>query len=75
MIFAALCGIPCIAFDNVSNKVSNVYEWIKELKYVKICTDLYDIDSMIHEMISRSGKFELPNREKYEEEIKKILDN
>lgn len=35
MIFAAITGTPCIAFDNISKKVSGVYEWISYLDYVK----------------------------------------
>lgn len=34
MIFAAITGTPCLAIDNVSKKVSGVYEWIKDLKYI-----------------------------------------
>ena len=35
MLFAAITGTPCIAFDNKSKKVSGQYEWIKYLPYVK----------------------------------------
>lgn len=35
MLFAAVTETPCIAVDNVSRKVSGVYEWIKELDYIK----------------------------------------
>lgn len=28
MVFAAITGTPCIAFDNKSNKISGVYKWI-----------------------------------------------
>lgn len=34
MLFAAINGTPCIAFDNCSNKVSGQYEWIKNLNYI-----------------------------------------
>lgn len=34
MIMAVITGTPCIAFDNLSKKVSGVYEWIKDLDYV-----------------------------------------
>lgn len=39
MIFAALTGTPCIAFDNVSKKVSGVYQWIKKLEYIVCVTE------------------------------------
>lgn len=41
MIFSAITGTPCIAFDNISMKVSGQYEWIKNLPYVKI-VETYD---------------------------------
>ncbi|WP_022772816.1 polysaccharide pyruvyl transferase family protein [Butyrivibrio sp. AE2015] len=34
MLFAAITGTPCIAFDNETGKVGGVYEWIKDLNYV-----------------------------------------
>lgn len=34
MLFAAINGTPCIAFDNCSKKVSGQYEWIKQLNYI-----------------------------------------
>ncbi len=36
MLFAAITGTPCIAFDNISKKVSGVYEWINYLNYIYI---------------------------------------
>jgi exopolysaccharide biosynthesis predicted pyruvyltransferase EpsI/glycosyltransferase involved in cell wall biosynthesis len=36
MIFAAVTGTPCIAFDNLTGKVKGVYEWIKHLEYIKL---------------------------------------
>lgn len=34
MIFAAITETPCIAFNNSTDKVVGVYEWIKELPYI-----------------------------------------
>lgn len=73
MIFAAICGTPCIAIDNLSQKVSSVYEWIRELQYVKFCMNLDDMDSIINKLFNCPGKFVLPNRERFEAEIKSIL--
>ena len=36
MIFAAITGTPCIAFDNLSGKVSGVYEWLNTLDYISV---------------------------------------
>jgi len=35
MIFAAIMGVPCIAFNNSTGKVGSVYRWIKELPYIE----------------------------------------
>lgn len=42
MLFAAVNNTPCIAFDNVSKKVSGVYEWVKDTSAVRLInpTDL-----------------------------------
>lgn len=49
MIFAALTGTPCIAIDNISKKVSGVYNWIQYLEYIK----LVDNCDMINEKLIR----------------------
>lgn len=36
MIFASITGTPCLAFDNLSGKVSGVYSWICNLEYIKL---------------------------------------
>ena len=35
MLFAAITGTPCLAFDNVSGKIEGAYEWIHYLDYIK----------------------------------------
>lgn len=54
MIFAAITGTPCLAFDNSSGKVGNVYEWIKDLKYIHYIRSIdenIDIMATINEVI------------------------
>lgn len=51
MIFAAVTGTPCIAFDNSTKKVSGVYEWIKDLGYVFFCKSEGEIDEEIKKNI------------------------
>ena len=36
MILAVICNVPCIAFDNSTHKVSEVYNWIKNQKGVMV---------------------------------------
>lgn len=44
MIMAALTGTPCIALDNLTKKVSGVYQWIETVDYVT-CVNAADVDS------------------------------
>jgi len=34
MIFAAITGTPCIAFDNSTGKIGGVYKWLEKLPYI-----------------------------------------
>ncbi len=36
MIFSAITATPCIAFDNISSKISGVYKWLNHLNYIKV---------------------------------------
>lgn len=38
MIFALLSKTPCLVFQNKSPKILGVYEWIKDVDYIKLCT-------------------------------------
>lgn len=51
MIFAAISHTPCVALDNVTAKVSGVYEWIKNLKYIKLAKNAQEAIVMIDELL------------------------
>lgn len=36
MLLCAVTGTPCLAFDNVSGKVSGSYEWLKNFDFIKL---------------------------------------
>lgn len=42
MLACAISGTPCIAFDNISHKVSGVYSWIKNNRYIYYCESVAD---------------------------------
>jgi len=54
MIFAAITRTPCIAFDNKTNKVGGVYEWLKNHDYIKVVKNANDAVVLLEEMISLS---------------------
>lgn len=39
MIFAALAGVSCLALDNISGKVSGVYEWVRNVGSIAVCSE------------------------------------
>jgi len=43
MLLCAVAGIPCVAFDNLSGKVSGVYRFIEDLPYIRTIKDKTDI--------------------------------
>lgn len=67
MIFAAITGTPCIAFDNKTRKISGVYEWIKNLCYVSYIsgeTSIEKVTEAMKEMLEyKDLSFELDNNE------------
>lgn len=52
MVFAMLAQTPCIVLENKNYKVKGVYEWIKNVKYIKLCRieeiDENVIDSLLN---------------------------
>lgn len=75
MIFAALSGTPCIAFNNLSKKVENVYEWISNLNYIEFCDNEDTLDELIDKHIGNYGEFILQDKEKYLNLLCNILRN
>lgn len=50
MIMCALVGTPCIAYDNTTHKVRNVYHWIQNLSYIHIMNKKDDLLSIMTEL-------------------------
>lgn len=57
MLFAAITGTPCLFFDNKNGKVQNVFEWIKDIKYVKPITDMNNIEEEIQIVLENRGRY------------------
>lgn len=58
MIFAAVTGTPCIAIDNLSRKVSGVYQWIKTLPYIKLLENVNEFQVTLDNLLEfKEGKF------------------
>lgn len=74
MIFSAITSTPCIAMDNLSQKISGGYEWIKYLDYIKLVREKELSMVMIEQMLSLGHK-EYHNKqlEKYYGIIKETI--
>ena len=81
MVFAAITGTPCIAFDNFNNKVSGTYEWIKYLPYIKFVTNINEALKWTEFFSQGYAKYRYSNHEleeyfsKLEDCIKSSLEN
>lgn len=75
MISAAITGTPCIAFDNLSGKVRNVYDWIKNLPYVYFCKNVSDLEQMITQVSLKKTVFKFDEKKVYLDKIEKIIKN
>jgi exopolysaccharide biosynthesis predicted pyruvyltransferase EpsI len=53
MIFAAIVGTPCVIFDNITGKVEGVYDWIKNLDYIKLATSVEESKKYIDILLSK----------------------
>lgn len=72
MVFSAISGVPCVAFDNKSKKVSGVWqEWLSELNYIKIINSSDQIESALREVLTFSDK--RSNRNQYKTLIDRLL--
>lgn len=54
MVFAAIAGIPCVAFNNSNGKVADVYTWISELKYVRCISKMEELEEAIKQVLNCS---------------------
>lgn len=50
MIFAAITETPCIALKNFNHKILESYDWLKDLKYIRICENVEEIENIICEL-------------------------
>lgn len=79
MILSAINKTPCIATDNISKKISGVYDWIRYLDYIKVM-NFEDIDiKTAEELIQTKPKYDnrriMDEFEKMADEIKEYWEN
>lgn len=74
MILCAITGTPCLAFDNLSHKVSGVYAWIEKLSYIHLHNEGEDVDKYISELLEQgAGNYEPEEFVPYYEELARMI--
>lgn len=52
MLFAAITSTPCIVLNNSNGKVKGVYEWIREVPYIRFVEHSGEFDEALSEVLS-----------------------
>ncbi|MBQ8822000.1 MAG: polysaccharide pyruvyl transferase family protein [Lachnospiraceae bacterium] len=52
MIFAAITATPCVVLNNANGKVKAVYEWIKELPFIRFIGSIDEFDTALDAVLS-----------------------
>lgn len=76
MIFATITGTPCIVVNSKSPKLKGCYDWLKDLKYIKFCDDVYQIENIYSEIKGINPVYDnkklMPYYDKLSEDLKKL---
>lgn len=74
MIFAAITRTPCLAVDNVSQKVSGVGAWLKNLPYIRICQDADEVLQSVDAYLNlKDNKYDDKSQHQYFKELVELL--
>ena len=73
MLFAAITGTPCVAFDNRTGKVHSVHEWISGCGYVQVCGGLDEFEGAMRKALSAPRKWDNSELMPYFDKIKDAI--
>lgn len=62
LIFSAITGTPCIAFDNYNYKISGTYLWLHHLPYIKYVKNINDAKLAIEQLLSVKTDYSYDNK-------------
>lgn len=68
MIFAVITETPCVVLASKSHKVAGVYEWVKELGYIQLITNIDKIDEAVEHVLK------YPKKKHSRQELNKYYD-
>lgn len=64
MIFSNLAGVPCLALDNSTKKVSGVYDLWIDKQHTLMCSDVLQIDNCLNQLIDMERFQYIPDSNK-----------
>ena len=67
MIFSAIVGTPCIAFDNLSGKVRGVYSWLNMSNNVCMASGLDELENEFEKIVDKTPNRFVVNKDYYAE--------
>lgn len=73
MLFAYITCTPCIAIDNISHKISGVYEWIKDLDFIYLAKNTDEVTNHLKMMYEYNGKKSAKDFSDYYLILKEVL--
>lgn len=59
MIFCAITGTPCVAFDNISGKLTGTYDWLRGDCRIVLCHSEEQLEECLEEVLSSNAAEEL----------------
>lgn len=75
MIFAIVTSTPCLAFDNVSHKVSGVYNWLEGVDYVEFADD-ERLESQLNYLLHHTdSNYDLSYFSKHSTSLRNLLES
>ena len=77
MVFSAITGTPCVVLKSLSYKTEGVYDWISDVKSIKMIQDLSELDNAINEVLLNKDSIYEPKKLRYyfEPLIKEVKDS
>lgn len=72
MIFAYLTETPCIVFSNNNKKIIGVYEWLKNISYIKFVKNINELDENISYILNHKNIDDCIKYEEFSTLIEKI---
>ena len=52
MIFSAITETPCVVFESLTHKITESFDWLKNLGYIQMCDDINNLEKCVEKAIN-----------------------